>query len=113
MREYPLCLFIKVFPSGRRLLGGAVSEIAESYTARVAVGREGGRIVISVKDDGIGFDPDTIEESLTGKGGGFGLFNIRRRIIHLGGAFEVESSPGAGTCVTIGMPLERVKDEIS
>ncbi|ABQ26957.1 PAS/PAC sensor signal transduction histidine kinase [Geotalea uraniireducens Rf4] len=89
-----------------------VAKHAESDTALVAVGRECGRIVIRVEDDGIGFDPDAIEESLTRKGGGFGLFNIRRRIIHLGGAFDVESSPGAGTCVTIGMPLTKNNDEL-
>jgi len=89
-----------------------VAKHAESDTARVAVGRECGRIVIRVEDDGIGFNPDAIEESLTRKGGGFGLFNIRRRIIHLGGAFDVESSPGAGTRVTIGMPLTKNNDEL-
>lgn len=90
-----------------------IAKHAETDTALVAVGREGGRIAIRVKDDGIGFDPDAVEESLAREGGGFGLFNIRRRIVHLGGAFDVESSPGAGTRVTIGMPLEMMKDEFS
>ncbi len=82
-----------------------IAKHAETDNARVSVGLEKGSIVIRVEDDGIGFDPDAIEKSLTRKGGGFGLFNIRRRIIHLGGLFEVESSPGSGTCVTIAMPL--------
>jgi PAS domain S-box-containing protein len=88
-----------------------VAKHAETDTARVEVGREGGRILIRVEDDGIGFDPDAVEESLARKGGGFGLFNLRRRIIHLGGAFEVESSPGAGTRVTIRMPPANIQAE--
>lgn len=104
MGEKPLTEEIRsvLYYAVRELLINVVKH-AGTGSARVTVGREGARIVIKVEDDGAGFDPDAIEESLTREQGGFGLFNVRRRIIHLGGTFEVESSPGAGTCVTIGM----------
>ncbi|MDD5286482.1 MAG: response regulator [Desulfuromonadaceae bacterium] len=83
-----------------------VAKHAKTETARIAVARKNDTLVISVEDDGIGFDQDFIEANLTREGGGFGLFNIRRRIIYLGGTFDVESAQGAGTRVTIGMPLK-------
>jgi len=112
MGEKPLTEEIRsvLYHAVRELLINVVKH-AGTGTARVTVGREGARIVIKVEDDGGGFDPASIEQSLTREQGGFGLFNVRRRIIHLGGTFEVESSPGVGTCVTIGMPLERMRDD--
>lgn len=82
-----------------------VAKHAKADCARVSVGRENDGIVIRVVDDGIGFDPGSIGVNLAREGGGFGLFNVRRRITHLGGVFEVESTVGTGTRVTIGMPL--------
>lgn len=94
----------------RELLINAAKH-AETDSARISVSREDGSIIIRVEDDGAGFNPDLIEENLFREGGGFGLFNIRRRIIYLGGAFKVRSAPGEGTSVTIAMPLKKYKDE--
>jgi signal transduction histidine kinase len=58
--------------------------------------------MIHVNDDGRGFDP---EDRLAEDGDrGFGLFSIRERVQHLGGRVEIDSSPGAGTRVTLAMP---------
>ncbi|MDD2853594.1 MAG: response regulator [Desulfuromonadaceae bacterium] len=83
-----------------------VAKHAETGSARISISRADNCIVITVEDNGIGFHPDTIEENSAREGGGFGHFNIRRRIIYLGGSFEVDSSPGTGTRVTIRMPLK-------
>jgi len=88
-----------------------IAKHAKSDSARVAVYRENNRVLIRVEDDGIGFKPAAIEASFAKEGGGFGLFNIRRRINHLGGTFEAESVPGIGTRVTIGMPLAAIQPE--
>ena len=58
----------------------------------------GGEIVISVKDDGCGFDPGKCPDETQGH---FGLAGIRERAISLDGTFEISSAPGAGTCATI------------
>jgi signal transduction histidine kinase len=107
MSEKPLTEEIRsvLYYAVRELLINVVKH-SGTDAARITVGREGARIVITVEDDGGGFDPAAIEQSLTRERGGFGLFNVRRRIIHLGGAFEVKSSPGVGTCVTIGMQVK-------
>jgi signal transduction histidine kinase len=54
-----------------------------------------GRIFLSVKDDGVGFDPSTVPE-------GIGLSrSIRGRLDEVGGRVEITSRPGAGTEVRL------------
>lgn len=57
---------------------------------------------LQVQDDGIGFDPRTIEQPQEG----IGLRNIRERVEHLGGQFSLSSSSGhTGICVILPMPI--------
>lgn len=58
---------------------------------------------IVVRDRGVGFDPE-------GEFGGSGLANFERRLGMVGGNLSIESSPGAGTIVTLRAPLEIVQD---
>lgn len=60
--------------------------------------RDGSCLLLSVADDGVGFD--TSSESQ-----GQGLASLRRRAGRLRGAFAVQSRPGAGTTVTLRVPL--------
>jgi signal transduction histidine kinase len=55
-----------------------------------------------VADQGRGFDPAA--KNRGGGDSGFGLFSIRERLPHLGGDFELESTPGGGTRVTVRVP---------
>ncbi|MBW3541355.1 MAG: response regulator [Planctomycetes bacterium] len=57
----------------------------------------------SVQDRGAGCDPAIAEERLGREG--LGLFSIRERIEMLAGRLRIESSPGAGTCVRLSVPL--------
>ncbi|GAB3370155.1 cache domain-containing protein [Azotobacter armeniacus] len=58
-------------------------------------------VQLQVQDDGIGFDPRTIEQAQ----GGIGLRNIRERVEHLGGHFSLSSTPGqTGMCVILPVP---------
>lgn len=88
-----------------------IAKHAETVTACVKIRRNDNCIVITVEDNGAGFNPDCIEADHFKEGSGFGLFNIRRRLIHLGGTFELKSSPRNGTMVTIGMPLNESQAE--
>jgi two-component system, NarL family, sensor histidine kinase LiaS len=56
----------------------------------------GGRLVLSVRDDGTGFDPDRAAERH-----GMGLDLIRERLAEIGGELRLESAPGEGTTVRI------------
>jgi len=60
--------------------------------------RDGSHLLLSVKDDGVGFD--TSRESQ-----GQGLASLRRRAERLKGTFAVQSGLGAGTTVTLRVPL--------
>jgi signal transduction histidine kinase len=66
-------------------------------TCRVSLERDPGGVVIEVDDDGQGFDVE-----LTTRG--MGLQNLQERIASLGGAFEIQSTPGEGTTVRATFP---------
>ncbi len=63
-------------------------------------------IIISVADDGIGFDTSDEEKLRFDRKHGFGLFNIKERLKSYGGNLTIESKIGKGTEVTIAMPLD-------
>jgi len=60
--------------------------------------REDSAVVLTVSDDGIGFDPD-------GSGPGFGLIGMRERVSLTGGRLEIESQDGAGTTLRATLPV--------
>ena len=98
-------LRILLFQSVRELLVNVVKH-ALARRVTVTVEREESRVSITVGDDGVGFDVGIIE-SRSMRDIGFGLFSIRERLEHLGGAFTVESKSGAGTTVKITAPINR------
>jgi signal transduction histidine kinase len=70
---------------------------AQARSVRVVVRQEESRIVLSVEDDGRGFDARRVR--------GLGLVGMEERVRHLGGAFHVRSAPGTGTKVDVELPL--------
>ncbi|HEX9953039.1 MAG TPA: PAS domain S-box protein [Rubricoccaceae bacterium] len=62
---------------------------------------DGAYAVVRVEDDGAGFDVGSASE---GAPGGFGLRSVRERLGLVGGRFELDSSPGRGTRVTLSVP---------
>ena len=60
--------------------------------------------MLTVKDNGIGMDYDSIK--MAGKV--TGLQNVERRIILLNGTYKVESVPQKGTCWEIEIPLSEI-----
>ena len=62
---------------------------------------QAGCLIISLSDDGIGFDMD----HLAGKDG-LGLKNMVKRATVIGGEVIIKSSPGEGTVITIISPYE-------
>jgi PAS domain S-box-containing protein len=64
------------------------------------------KICIIVADGGRGFETARLEREEPDLFG-FGLFNIRERLLAMGGAFEINSSLGAGTRSVLTIPLPR------
>ena len=59
-------------------------------------------VIVCVEDNGIGFDWDTVQHT---KLASLGLISVSERILHLGGRFDVRSSPGKGTRIWFSVPL--------
>ncbi len=74
--------------------------LAHSGAMNVTVGLESNReeVVLRVADDGGGFDP---AETRNGR---FGLNSQRERAQKIGAVFEIKSTPGHGTAVTLRVP---------
>lgn len=71
-------------------------------------------VALDVRDNGVGFE---VPEHLTDKGGkvpvalaedgsGYGLIALARRVAQVGGDLEIESSPGAGTALSVRLPVK-------
>lgn len=79
-------------------------EISYATRAQVSVDIGEDRVLVSVEDDGSGFEPSEL-----GKGGAvaekMGLETLRERVEMLGGRFQIESSPGRGTRAMFELPL--------
>ena len=71
-----------------------VRKHAGASAVRVELRDVEGTPVLSVTDDGVGFDPTSVVASLTG---GFGLRSMRERVELLGGTLDVHTAPGDGT----------------
>jgi PAS domain S-box-containing protein len=95
---------ILLFQTMRELLTNVVKH-AKAQNAKVSMWGYDGKIQISVKDDGVGFNASQTLSNL-GNNAGFGLFDIRERLSHMGGHCDIQSHPGCGTSVTLVAPLE-------
>jgi len=73
---------------------------AQARVAQVSVRSQPGQILLSVEDDGSGFDPARVR--------GLGLLGMEERVRHLGGTFEIDSRPGRGTCMRVSLPLAKL-----
>ncbi len=78
-------------------VGNAIRH-GQAKHVKVNVAFDNGRLVMTVVDDGCGFD--TVEHAR-----GLGLGSMDERAKALGGSFRVESSPDDGTTVTVEIPI--------
>jgi two-component system NarL family sensor kinase len=62
---------------------------------------------LMVQDDGRGFDPESVAQSV--KEGHFGLAGMSERVKLLGGVMCIQSAPGAGTCIDVCVPYKEKK----
>ncbi len=78
-----------------------VARHAGASCVDVKLVRAGADLVLSVRDDGTGMAP-------AGRGAkGIGLVSIRERAMSLGGRLDTRGEPGAGTTITVTLPLAR------
>jgi signal transduction histidine kinase len=63
---------------------------------------ESGTFRLGVKDNGIGFTPETVKR-------GEGLNNLQRRADGIGAHIEIGSAPGTGSTILLSLPLPKVR----
>lgn len=79
-----------------------VAKHAQATTCRVYLQRLANTVLLTIEDDGVGFD--AAEAHRAGERRGLGLIGIRERASELRGTMQLESSPGRGTRVTVELP---------
>lgn len=93
-----------LFESVRELLLNAVKH-AKASRVTLELSLDGAdQLVITVADDGAGFDRTRLDERSKAGQAGWGLFSIRERLTLLGGEFSIDSAPGQGTRVCLIAP---------
>ncbi len=76
-----------------------VVQHAQASTARIALAQTDSSVTLSVSDDGVGFDPATVESQVVSDS--FGLRAIGERVAQIGGTLHLDTVPGKGTTITV------------
>jgi len=76
-----------------------IGRYAQAQKVVIDVSSEQDVLLITMQDDGQGFDPNVIPS------GHYGLVGIRERMRLLGGSLEIQSSKGSGTRLEMSFPL--------
>lgn len=71
---------------------------SQADEAEISLRRGPGTLVLTVRDNGCGFEPENASS------GGMGLTNLQRRAAKHGGSAVITSAPGQGTTVNITFP---------
>ncbi|MFC3241828.1 sensor histidine kinase [Gordonia humi] len=90
-----------------RIAQGALSNSIRHANARrveVVLTGDPDSVQLAIRDDGCGFDVDSVDSG-THDLGSFGLLAMRERTEQLGGVFEISAQRSLGTTVTVRVPL--------
>jgi len=70
----------------------------------VKLTRNGDLVILQVEDDGMGFNVEEVRQDYDQRGS-LGMVNLQERTDLINGLLEIESQPGAGTCIRVTIPL--------
>ena len=90
-----------LYRAARELLGN-VDRYAGASTVWVTLRRDGDWITLTVRDDGVGFDPAVLDRCVTD--GHIGLASLAARVEAMGGTMDFVPADGGGTRATITTP---------
>lgn len=102
-RQVPPAILTVLYRTLQEALTNVIRH-AEAHRVSIDVSSSRRGVRLDVEDDGRGFDP-----ALGAAGHGIGLANLRRRLASVGGRFEIESAPGAGTRLTVLIPFRAAR----
>jgi PAS domain S-box-containing protein len=107
--RFPLEIEVNLY----RIIQEALTNVAKHAQATevsIFLSQKDSTTILSVKDNGKGFDANTV---LSSPQRGMGIFNMKERVSLLGGSFEIISQPRKGTRVNVKIPFTEVKHEES
>ena len=98
---YPLseAVNILLYQAVRELLFNIVKH-ANAQKVLVSLSYAPDKIMITVEDDGSGFDAQKVGANEY-QGKGFGLFNVNERLTYMGSSMAIHSKIGQGTVIMI------------
>ncbi len=79
---------------------GNVFRHAHAEHVRISVAFADDTVTLGIEDDGVG-----MQEAEPGGRVGYGMGNLRRRVEELGGTLDVRSETGAGTRISVAVPI--------
>ena len=85
-----------------RIVQEALTNVTRHANAKevfITLEQKGNDCLLEVRDDGHGFDPVATRNK------SFGLAGMKERVLMLGGALDVVSSPGNGTLIKVRVPV--------
>lgn len=92
-----------LYRAARELLAN-VHKHAGAREVTIRMFRKGDRVVMTVADDGAGFEPSIVDQRVAE--GHIGLASLQARFDAMGGAMTIDSGVGRGTVVTVTSPPE-------
>lgn len=109
---------VQVFVNLLRNAEQAIREIRESGSIRIRLGNSGGRVWVTVQDDGPGIRPEVVSRifepffttKAPGRGTGLGLSICHSVLKQYGGTIEATPAPGGGTVFTVSFPVARAEE---
>ena len=85
--------------------GRALNIAMQAISSRIDTRGPGDALVLSVRDDGKGFDVTSVEEAYAQRGS-LGLLNMKERAEIARGKLTIDSKIGKGTKVILALPLK-------
>lgn len=102
VRALPAAVEVVALRTCQEALANARRHAGPAAPVRLHLAYADEELTMTVRDEGRGFDT-------TAASGGYGLRGLRARADELGGAARVAASPGAGTTVSVTLPVGRTR----
>ncbi|GAA0767052.1 PAS domain S-box protein [Ideonella azotifigens] len=92
-----------------RVVQESLTNVARHAHARrvdIRIATDGDSLHLTVRDDGVGFDPAMAQE----RRGSFGLLGMRERALKIGARLSLRSRLGSGTTIDVELPLSELQE---
>jgi two-component system sensor histidine kinase UhpB len=99
-RQLPREAGVALFRISQEALNN-IAKHAQATRVSLRLEPEGADMVLTIRDDGRGFDPVEVRT----RSSRYGMTTMKERVLAAGGSLEVESAPGKGTTLRARVPF--------